>query len=168
MTLRHTTLGRTPLEEWSARRRDLCLTTHNTHKRQTSMTLAPRDFFSVLFLPLIDFWTIKSFFMSLIFRTISLYNKRNKNIHVPGGIRTRNPRKRAAVDLTLDGAATGTSQMSIYWSRTQSTPLAITSRLLNYHVVILWRGKLDFHACSSRAAFDCLYSAWGILSTEMA
>jgi hypothetical protein len=37
ITLRHTTLGRTPLEEWSARRRDLCLTTHNTEKRQTSM-----------------------------------------------------------------------------------------------------------------------------------
>jgi len=26
---RRTTVGRTPLEEWSARRRDLCLTTHN-------------------------------------------------------------------------------------------------------------------------------------------
>jgi hypothetical protein len=37
ITLRHTTLGRTPLDEWSARRRDLYLTTHNTHKRQTSM-----------------------------------------------------------------------------------------------------------------------------------
>ena len=33
----HTTVGRTPLDEWSARRRDLCLTTHNTHNRQTSM-----------------------------------------------------------------------------------------------------------------------------------
>jgi hypothetical protein len=33
ITLRHTTLGRTPLDEWSARRRDLYLTTHNTHKR---------------------------------------------------------------------------------------------------------------------------------------
>jgi hypothetical protein len=33
----HTTLGRTPLDERSARRRDLYLTTHNTHKRQTSM-----------------------------------------------------------------------------------------------------------------------------------
>jgi len=31
------TLGRTPLDEWSARRRDLYLTTNNTHKRQTSM-----------------------------------------------------------------------------------------------------------------------------------
>jgi hypothetical protein len=31
------TLGRTPLDEGSARRRDLYLTTHNIHKRQTSM-----------------------------------------------------------------------------------------------------------------------------------
>jgi hypothetical protein len=36
-TFRHTTLGRTPLDEGSARRRDLYLTTHNTHKTQTSM-----------------------------------------------------------------------------------------------------------------------------------
>ena len=35
-TLRRTTVGRTPLDEWSARRRDLSLTTHNTHNRQTS------------------------------------------------------------------------------------------------------------------------------------
>jgi hypothetical protein len=34
ITLRHTTLGRTPLYEWSARCRDLYLTTHNTRKRQ--------------------------------------------------------------------------------------------------------------------------------------
>ena len=40
ITLRHTTLGRTPLEEWSARRRDLYLTTHSTHKGQTSMPAA--------------------------------------------------------------------------------------------------------------------------------
>ena len=36
-TQRRITVGRTPLEEWSARRRDLYLTTHNTHNRQTSM-----------------------------------------------------------------------------------------------------------------------------------
>jgi hypothetical protein len=34
---RHTTLGRTPLDEGPVRRKDLYLTTHNTHKRQTSM-----------------------------------------------------------------------------------------------------------------------------------
>jgi hypothetical protein len=37
ITVRHTTLGRTPLDEGPARRRDLYLTTHNTQKRQTSM-----------------------------------------------------------------------------------------------------------------------------------
>jgi len=37
ITLRHTSLGRTPLDEWSARRSDLYLTTHNTHKGQISM-----------------------------------------------------------------------------------------------------------------------------------
>ena len=36
-TQRCTTVGRTPMDEWSARRRDLYLTTHNTHSRQTSM-----------------------------------------------------------------------------------------------------------------------------------
>ena len=38
-TQRRTTVGRTPLNKWSARRRDLYLTTHNTHNRQTSMPL---------------------------------------------------------------------------------------------------------------------------------
>ena len=37
---RHTTSGRTPLDEWSARRNDLYLITHNTQKRQTSMPAA--------------------------------------------------------------------------------------------------------------------------------
>jgi hypothetical protein len=37
ITLRHTTLGWTPLDEWSARRINLYLTTHNTHNRQTDM-----------------------------------------------------------------------------------------------------------------------------------
>ena len=36
-THRRTTVGRTPLDEWSARRRDFYLSTHNTHNRQTSM-----------------------------------------------------------------------------------------------------------------------------------
>ena len=34
---RRSTLGRTPLDEWSARCRDLYLTTHDTHNRQISM-----------------------------------------------------------------------------------------------------------------------------------
>ena len=36
-TQRRTTVGRTPLDEWSACRRDLYLTTHDTHNRQISM-----------------------------------------------------------------------------------------------------------------------------------
>ena len=36
-TQRRTTVGRTSLDEWSARRRDLYLTTHETHNGQTSM-----------------------------------------------------------------------------------------------------------------------------------
>jgi hypothetical protein len=35
--LRHTTFGRTSLDEWSSCRRDLYLTTFNNQKRQTSM-----------------------------------------------------------------------------------------------------------------------------------
>jgi hypothetical protein len=35
--LRHTTVGRTPLDAGPARRRGLYLTSHNTHNRQTSM-----------------------------------------------------------------------------------------------------------------------------------
>ena len=38
-TKRRNTVGRTPLDEWSARRsRDLYLTKHSTHNRQTSMS----------------------------------------------------------------------------------------------------------------------------------
>jgi hypothetical protein len=43
ITLRHTTLDRTPLDERSTRRRDFYLTTHNTHKRQTSTPPAGFD-----------------------------------------------------------------------------------------------------------------------------
>ena len=36
-TQRRTTVSRTSLDEWSALRRDLYLTTHDTHNRQISM-----------------------------------------------------------------------------------------------------------------------------------
>jgi hypothetical protein len=36
----HTTLGRTSLDEWSARRRDLYLIRHNARRKQTSMPSA--------------------------------------------------------------------------------------------------------------------------------
>jgi len=34
---RHTTLGRTPLDQWTARRSDFYLTTHKTHNKEISM-----------------------------------------------------------------------------------------------------------------------------------
>jgi hypothetical protein len=37
ITLRHTTLSKTPLDKWPARHRDLYLTTHKTHNRNVSM-----------------------------------------------------------------------------------------------------------------------------------
>ena len=40
--LRHTTVGRTPLDEWSAGNRDLYLTTHNTQYRQIFRPPPPR------------------------------------------------------------------------------------------------------------------------------
>jgi hypothetical protein len=40
IAFRHNTLGRTPLDGWSARRRDLYLPTHYTHNRETSMPQA--------------------------------------------------------------------------------------------------------------------------------
>jgi hypothetical protein len=36
---RRTTLGRTPLDQSLVHRKDFYLSTHNTHKRQTSMSL---------------------------------------------------------------------------------------------------------------------------------
>jgi hypothetical protein len=39
-TQRRTTVGRTLLDEWSARRKDIYLTIHDTHNRQTSMSSA--------------------------------------------------------------------------------------------------------------------------------
>jgi len=36
-SVRHSTLGRTPPDEWSTRSRNLYLTAHNTYKKQTSV-----------------------------------------------------------------------------------------------------------------------------------
>jgi hypothetical protein len=86
--LRHTTVGRIPLDEGPARRRDLYLTTHNTHKRQTSMP--PVGFFLLIpgFSPLIHFCSVLVLFRPFISLTVHNrpYNKHITNIHAPGGI----------------------------------------------------------------------------------
>ena len=43
ITLKHITLGRNPLDEWSVRLRDLYLTTYNTHNKQTHIPAAEFD-----------------------------------------------------------------------------------------------------------------------------
>jgi len=42
-TQRRITVGRTPLDEWSACRRDLYLTTHNIHNRHPSIPPRTHD-----------------------------------------------------------------------------------------------------------------------------
>ena len=82
-TQRRTTVGRTPLDKRSARRRDLYPTTHNLHNRQTSI---PRwDFFFLFFFMLnmyfIQIHTIHaswSLTYSVVsFNTQSLHNKQS-------------------------------------------------------------------------------------------
>ena len=46
-SLLNTTVRRTPLDEWSVRHRDLYLTKHNTHKRQTSIPPAVFESMSI-------------------------------------------------------------------------------------------------------------------------
>jgi hypothetical protein len=62
------TFGRTPLDNGSARRRDLYLTTHNTYKRQTSMPPKSRLFFEDLLLYMIWGQHIKCLVPIFIFR----------------------------------------------------------------------------------------------------
>jgi hypothetical protein len=100
--LRHTTLGRTPLDEGPARRRDLYLTTHNTHKRDIHSPGWIFFFLSRFFL-----WSILYFFKSfcpschfMFDTTVHIQQTQHKH-PCPGGIRTHNPSKRAAADPRL-------------------------------------------------------------------
>jgi len=73
-TQRRSTVGRTPLDEWSSRRRDLYLTTQSIHNRQTSMppvgfkpTISagerPQDVFYTHLKLFRLFWGIKIFYL---------------------------------------------------------------------------------------------------------
>ena len=56
-TQRRSTVGRTPLDEWSARRRDLYLTTHDTHNRQISVPpvgFEPKIYIYIYGAPILD------------------------------------------------------------------------------------------------------------------
>jgi hypothetical protein len=97
---RHTTLGRTPLDEGPARRRDLYLTTLNTHKRLTSMPPVGYFFFFACpgFFPFDPFmYCLNHFVLHVTLRSMlpSLQQTQHK-YPCPGGIRTHDPSKRAA------------------------------------------------------------------------
>ena len=86
-----TTVGRTPPDELSARRRDLCLTTHNTQNRQTSMP-------PVGFEPTISAGERPGRVISSSQRPLpdNTRHSQQTNIHAPGGIRTQDLSRRAA------------------------------------------------------------------------
>ena len=77
ITPRHTTVGRTPLDEWSARRRDLYLTTQHTDTPQSVGLLWTSD------QPKAETSTVQ-------------HNTLTTDIYAPGGIQTHNPSKRWA------------------------------------------------------------------------
>ena len=74
----HTTVGRTPLDEGSARRRDLYLTTHNTHNRQTSMPFVEFFIWSLSFALSLSLCTFSVPSLSSLVPLSLLYNTQHK------------------------------------------------------------------------------------------
>jgi hypothetical protein len=77
ITLRHTTRGWTPLDEWSAWRRDFYLTTHNTRKRFVLSTTNKMQRYTT------------SFILSVLymFRAVfPLIIRSSKTVHAASGI----------------------------------------------------------------------------------
>jgi hypothetical protein len=122
-TQRHTTAGRTPLDEWSARRRDLYMTTPTLtrtyslyskireidHKKFITVTISFQCLLrsSSLGYPrpkrttLKETVEIRSYGIKLFMVKFPKFLGRPTYIHVHGGIRTHSPNKRAAANLCL-------------------------------------------------------------------
>ena len=105
-TQRRTTVDRTPLDEWSARRIDLYLTTHNTHNTQTStwqhnthnrQTSTWQHTTLTTHRPLPDNTTLTTH------RPLpdNTQNSKVTDIHAPRGIRTHNLSRWTAAELRL-------------------------------------------------------------------
>jgi hypothetical protein len=111
-TQRRATVGRTPLDEWSARRRDLHLTRQNKHNRQTSMP--PVGFFLLHIVTIIQPWEHSHSAPKWASKPKHLYISPNIwRMYLCVAIRTHDRSRRAAVDLRLDRAATGTGYRTI-------------------------------------------------------
>ena len=89
-TQRRTTVGRTPLDEWSAGRRDLYLTTHNTHNRQTSMpsegfepTISAGELLQIYTLDRAATRTGRQWLIRVVYNH-RISNNNNNNMHILG------------------------------------------------------------------------------------
>ena len=91
-TQRSTTVGRTPLNEWSLRRRDFYLTKNNDHNRQTSMP--PVGFFLCKMIHLLSSDLEIQTYMIKVHFVCQNYKKKTAS-------RTHNLSVRATVDLRL-------------------------------------------------------------------
>ena len=95
----HTTIGRTPLDEGSARRRETSAWQHTT---LTTNIHALCGILLLLLLLLSVFHLYYYVFLIVLAVPFHPYcATHNTNIHAPGGIRTRNPSRRAAADPRL-------------------------------------------------------------------
>ena len=92
-----TTVGRTPLDEWSTHRRDLYLTTHNTHNRHTSMPpggIRTRN---------LSRWVVADLRLRPCGQwELTTHNTHNRHTSMPpSGIWTHNLSRRVVADLRL-------------------------------------------------------------------
>ena len=94
------TLGRTPLEEWSARRRGMYL--YNTTKTRDRHPCPQRGFLHVLSsLPFLLPFVLSIVYLYIVCPHDTYFS--TTHIHAPCGIRTRNPSKRGALDRSVTG-----------------------------------------------------------------
>ena len=103
ITFWQTTLAITPLDEWSARCRDPYLTTHNIHKKQTSMP--PAGFEPTIPASVTNNTRYYSSGREIgpLQRSLpdNTQHSQETDFHALCGVRTHNPSKRAAADRHL-------------------------------------------------------------------
>jgi hypothetical protein len=103
-TQRGTTVGRTPLDEWSARRRDEKEVSEVYLTLSIRKRLLPLSFFVLCFI--LGNFPASEFYMPTFRNTLSVPSDNTRhsqqiNIHVPGGTGTHDLSRRAAADLRL-------------------------------------------------------------------
>jgi hypothetical protein len=124
ITLRHTTFGRTPLDEGSARRRELCLTTHNkflcfSDRASWCKSIFMTNLMHLVFLFCNMYITLSPQHVSsttaLIIRRSQFYyahNSFNRQTSIfPAGFEPAIPANQRPQNHTFDRVATGTGEL---------------------------------------------------------